>query len=168
MPDDCCTGFIIPLYKGKGSKDDVNNYRGTTILSCSGKLFTGAINHRLKEFLDRLNVIGPEQAGFKKDHSTLDHIFVLKTVIDIYLSNKKRLYACFVDYEKAFDKVDTPQLWIKLLNSNISGKMYIIFMLRLNHVFLLLANYLIHFLVKSGLDRVIAYHLFYLLFIYQI
>ena len=65
-----------------------------------------------------------EQAGFKKDHSTLDHIFVLKTVIDIYLSNKKRLYACFVDYEKAFDKVDRLQLWIKLLNSNISDKIF--------------------------------------------
>ena len=89
VPDDWCTGFIIPLYKGKGSKNDVNNNRGITILSCLGKLFTGAINHRFKEFLDRQNVIGPEQAGFKKDHSTLDHIFVLKTVIDIYLSNKK-------------------------------------------------------------------------------
>ena len=124
VPDDWCTGFIIPLYKGKGSKDDVNNYRGIRTLSCLGILFTGAINHRLKEFLDRQNVIGPEQAGFKKDHSILDHIFVLKTVIDIYLSNKKRLYACFVDYEKAFDKVDRLQLWIKLLNSNISGKIF--------------------------------------------
>ena len=28
-------------------------------------------------------------------------------------------------------------------------------------VFLLMANYLIYFLVKSGLDRVIAYHLVY-------
>ena len=57
------TGFIVPLYKDKGSKDDVNNYRGITILSCLGNLFTGAIIHRLKEFLDRQNVIGPEQAG---------------------------------------------------------------------------------------------------------
>ena len=75
-------------------------------MSCLGKPFNRAVNHRLKEFLDRHNSIGPEQAGFKKDHSTLDRIFVLKTVIDLYLSNKERLYACFVDYEKAFDKVD--------------------------------------------------------------
>ena len=44
------------------------------MFSCLGNLFTGAIIHRLKEFLDRQNVIGPEQAGFEKDHSTLDHI----------------------------------------------------------------------------------------------
>ena len=89
MPDHWCTGFIIPLYKGKGSKDDVNNYRGITILSCLGKLFTGAINHRLKEFLDRQNVIGPEPAGFKKDHSTLDHIFVLKQLLTYIYQTKK-------------------------------------------------------------------------------
>ena len=34
------------------------------------------------------------------------------------------MYACFVDYEKAFDKEDRLQLWIKLLNSNISGKIF--------------------------------------------
>ena len=75
-------------------------------------------------YLSRQNVIRPEQAGFKKNHSTLDHIFVSKTVIDIYLSNKKRLYACFVNYEKAVDKVDRLQLWIKLISSNISGKIF--------------------------------------------
>ena len=34
------------------------------------------------------------------------------------------MYACFVDYDKAFDKVDRLQLWIKLLHSNISGKIF--------------------------------------------
>ena len=34
------------------------------------------------------------------------------------------MFACFVEYERAFDKVDRLQLWIKLLNSNISGEIF--------------------------------------------
>ena len=41
-------GTIIPLYKNKGSRMDPDNYRGITLLSCVGKLFTAAINERLK------------------------------------------------------------------------------------------------------------------------
>ena len=67
VPDDWCTGFIVTLYKGKQSKESVNNHRGITILSCFGEVFTGAIIHQLKYFLDRQNVTGPKQAGFEKD-----------------------------------------------------------------------------------------------------
>ena len=41
-----------------------------------------------------------EQAGFKSDFSTIDHLFVLKSLADLYLSKRKRLYCCFVDYQK--------------------------------------------------------------------
>ena len=40
-------GLILPLYKNKGNPADADNYRGITLLSCFGKLFTAALNHRL-------------------------------------------------------------------------------------------------------------------------
>jgi hypothetical protein len=50
VPSTWLTGVIKPLYKKKGAKDDVNNYRGITILSCFGKLFTSVLNERLPLF----------------------------------------------------------------------------------------------------------------------
>ena len=51
-------------------------------------------------------LIGDYQMGFKKDARPTDHIFVLKSAIDKYLGNgKKKMYACFVDYRKAFDNI---------------------------------------------------------------
>ena len=44
VPEAWCIGAIVPLYKGKGPKDDLDNYRGITLLSCLGKLFTSLIN----------------------------------------------------------------------------------------------------------------------------
>ena len=38
------------------------------------------------------------------------------------MSQKKKLYCAFVDYQKAFDTVDRASLWVKLLNTNLSGK----------------------------------------------
>ena len=37
--------FISPIYKNKGSKSDPDNYRGISIISCLGKLFS-AINEK--------------------------------------------------------------------------------------------------------------------------
>ena len=47
VPEDWCIGIIIPLYKNKGSVNDVKNYRGINLLSILGKLFTSAIDLRV-------------------------------------------------------------------------------------------------------------------------
>jgi hypothetical protein len=124
IPSDWTLGLIKPLYKNKGSKDDPDNYRGITILSCLGKLFTAVINKRLDKFLTDIEYIGPEQAGFRKGFSTTDHIFTLHGLIDLYCKKGKRIYCCFVDFKKAFDSVDRTELWKKVLKSNIKGKIF--------------------------------------------
>ena len=75
IPSDWCVGLIMPLYKNKGSPDDPDNYRGITLLSCIGKLFTAAVNYRLTNYLEQSGAIGDEQAGFRAGFSTTDHIF---------------------------------------------------------------------------------------------
>ena len=46
FPKDWSMGDIIPLHK-KGSINSVDNYRGITLLSTLGKLFTRILNNRL-------------------------------------------------------------------------------------------------------------------------
>ena len=77
-------GILKPLYKNTGAKDNPNNYRGITILSCLCKLFSNCLNCRLPRFVEVNQTIGPEQAGFRSGFSTTDHMFALKSLIDIY------------------------------------------------------------------------------------
>ena len=121
MPTDWCIGIIKPIYKKKGSIDDPDNYRGITLLSCIGKLFTASINTRLTTYLDEASIIGEEQAGFREGYSTLDHIFALHSLVEFYLTRRKRLYCAFIDYKKAFDLVDRSSLWSKLIACGING-----------------------------------------------
>ena len=83
-------GIIKPLSTGEGLITDPNNYRGITINSCLSKLFTSKITMRLTEYVNTLDVIGPEQAGFMSGFSTNYHIFALKMVIDLFLHTKNR------------------------------------------------------------------------------
>ena len=52
----------------------------------------------------------------------IDCIFVLFSIIAKTLNDSKKLYCVFIDYEKAFDKIDRIKLWTKLLQENVSSK----------------------------------------------
>ena len=58
-------GYHFPHIQNKGDKANPDNYRGITILSCFGKLFT-ALNNRLNNYLENMNLLCEEQAGFRK------------------------------------------------------------------------------------------------------
>ena len=79
---------------------DSNNYRGVTLLSCIGQVFTS--NERLKVYCQRIRIINENQGEFRANHSTMDYIFSLKVLIDLMFKSQQKLYCVFVNYEKAF------------------------------------------------------------------
>lgn len=122
VPEVWTIGFIVPLYKNKGSKGDPDNYRGITLMSCMGKFFTSALNNRLTNYIEAFGVLEDNQSAFRKENSTTDHIFTLHQLIELYLHKKKRVYAAFIDYRKAFDSVNRVALWQKLIGYEINGQ----------------------------------------------
>ena len=114
FPETWTEGYIIPLHK-KGSINDVENYRGITLLSVLGKLFSRVINNRLSEWAERYFILIEAQAGFRSNMSTVDNIFVLHSLISHVLNQGKKLYCVFIDFTKAFDYVVRDNLWYKLV-----------------------------------------------------
>ncbi|CAH2083561.1 unnamed protein product [Euphydryas editha] len=49
----------------------------------------------------------PEQAGFRKGYSTVDHIHTVRQIIQKTEEYNQPLCMAFVDYEKAFDSIET-------------------------------------------------------------
>ena len=44
-----------------------------------------------------------DQAGFRRKHSTMDHLFTLRIIAEECCNNKSDMFCCFVDFIKAFD-----------------------------------------------------------------
>ncbi len=124
FPNEWNTSFQVPIYK-KGDPTDCNNYRGISITSCLGKTFNAILSRRINDYLEDQNKISNHQAAFRKNYSTIDHIYTLKSIVNKYvLKNKSKLYCCFVDFRKAFDSVWRDAIFTKLRRLGIGGKYY--------------------------------------------
>ena len=75
IPKDWARGIIVPIYKD-GEKQNVDNYRGITLLSVVGKLYTSILNNRITSWLEMEKKIVEEQGGFRAKRSTTEQIFV--------------------------------------------------------------------------------------------
>ncbi len=50
-----------------------------------------------------------------------DHILTLRAIVDKYTQNKKKLYACFINFKKAFDSIWREGLIYKSLKKGVGG-----------------------------------------------
>lgn len=104
---------IVPLVKCKtGNLSDVNNYRAIAISTAISKLF----EHLLSHYVEHIHAIDSYQFGFTAGHSTSLCTYALKQAVDYYTSRGSHVFACFVDFSKAFDKVNYWKLFNKLLD----------------------------------------------------
>ena len=118
FPEAWSVGEIIPPHK-KGDKNNVDNYRGITLLSTLGKLFSRILNNRLTVWSEAYSVYIEAQSGFRENMCTADNIFVLHGLIAHFLNSNKRLVCSFIDLLKAFDFVVRDVLWFKHLNHKV-------------------------------------------------
>ena len=51
------------------------------------------------------------QAGFRKGRGTRDQIANVRWIVEKAREFQKSIYLCFIDYAKAFDRVDHKKLW---------------------------------------------------------
>ena len=90
IPESWTSGIIKSVYKNNGSPLDPDDFHAITLMSCLGKLYTCILNTRLNLFSNELNVISENQVGFRKGYSTMDNIFVLHSLIELYFSFGKK------------------------------------------------------------------------------
>ena len=95
-------GLIVKIAK-RGDLKECKNWPGVTLLSVASKVMGSVIIERIQNDLDR--VLRKEQAGFRKNKSTIGQIFILRNIIEQVNEWQATFYAHFVDFEKAFDSV---------------------------------------------------------------
>ncbi|MCO5548265.1 hypothetical protein L7F22_001722 [Adiantum nelumboides] len=87
------------------------------------KLYGAVLEAELSTHTEAARIRAPGQAGFRRTFSTIDHIFVLRCLIDGAKARKRRLYCCFVDFCKVFDTIHKERLFQRLQELQIPSEM---------------------------------------------
>ena len=121
IPDKCKDGLIITLHKGRGkSLTDPNNYRAISLLPAIYKIFEKILQMRIENSIIPTQ-IHQHQHGFQKGKSCSMVTFILQECAHYCIERGSELYACFMDAEKAFDRVWLNGLLYKLFNMGIKN-----------------------------------------------
>ena len=107
-PRDWQTGVVVPIFK-KGDRKQCTNYRGISLLSLPGKVYAKCLERKCREIVE--SKLKDGQCGFRPGRSTTDQIFTLKQIFEKSWEYGKDLFACYVDLEKAYDRVPREKLW---------------------------------------------------------
>ncbi len=108
MPADWTEAIIVPAYKRKGRKREYGYFRGMSLLSIPRKVYGKVVIERVQRLTEE--IISEEQRDIRKGRGCVDQIFSFKMVVRKILTKGKKLYAAFMDPEKAYDRVD----WLAL------------------------------------------------------
>ena len=109
------SAVLVPVIKDKAGKiSSKDNYRPIALASVISKLVEVIMCDRIEMYMNT----NPNQFGFKRKHGTDQCIYVLKEIIDLY---RRRVFVCFLDASKAFDRVNHRTLFKQLGARGVPG-----------------------------------------------
>ena len=112
---------IIPIYKKKGDRRNIENYRPISLTSEIAKLFERVIYKRLETFFETNEVYAKSQHGFRKKLSTTTAISDFLNNVYNKLDERFKVSGIFLDLSHAFDTVSHSILIDKLYKYGIRG-----------------------------------------------
>ena len=121
IPELLKKAFVIPIFKG-GSKAEPASYRPVSLTSHLVKTFERVLVRTLVDFLDFKNLMDKNQHGSRSGRSTLSQLLLHHNRLLEALENGENIDAIYLDFAKAFDKVDHDLLLEKLKSLGVKGK----------------------------------------------
>ena len=119
IPEDLRHSIFVKIPK-KANAVDCTDYRTLCLMSNITKIVLRVITERNRRIFER--EAGRTQSGFKKGMGTREGIFNFRIIVEKLLEKNKKIYICFIDYKKAFDRVFHMKLIDALNKLEIDGK----------------------------------------------
>ena len=115
-------GKITPIYKG-GDRMIASNYRPVTLTSHCIKMYEKIIVQKMTRYLEDNNLYNSGQHGFRGGRSCLTQLIDHQMNILEQLCDRSDIDVVYLDFAKAFDKVDHGVLMEKLSGLGIRGRL---------------------------------------------
>ena len=121
MPEGVSVGIITPIFKG-GNRSAPKDYRPVSLTNHTTKIFERVLRKALVDHLESNNLLHEAQHGFRKGRSCITQILKYYDSILTLLEEGQSVDAVYLDFAKAFDKVDHQILLKKLESVQVGGK----------------------------------------------
>ena len=123
IPTDLKLQYITPIFK-KGNRTEAVNYRPVSLTSHIIKIFERVVSKHLVKYLEDNNILPDSQHGFRKGRSCLTQLIEHVDSVLKALNDGSEVDVIYLDYSKAFDKVDHETLLLKMRQYGIKGPIY--------------------------------------------
>ena len=120
LPEEWKESIIVPIHK-KGDKTDCSNYRGISLLPNTYKILSNILLSRLISYAKE--IIGERQCGFRRNRSTIDHIFCIRQILEKKWEYNEEVHRLFIDFKKDYDSVSREVLYKILIEFDIPRKL---------------------------------------------
>uniref|UniRef100_A0A2A4JBK9 Reverse transcriptase domain-containing protein n=1 Tax=Heliothis virescens TaxID=7102 RepID=A0A2A4JBK9_HELVI len=107
IPEDWLHSTFVTLPKTNNAKK-CNAYRTISLMSHVLKVFLKIIHNRIYKMVEEN--ISNTQFGFRNGFGTRDALFGYQVLLQRCWDMNQSVYVCFIDYEKAFDRVQHDKL----------------------------------------------------------
>ena len=104
---------IVPIFKVKSNKCDINNYRPINLTSSVLKLMESVIHKNILHHCNLNNTVTPEQLEFKSNHCTASKLLKLLNDIIKFIDDGNCVDVITVNVAKAFDSISHNKLIYK-------------------------------------------------------
>ena len=115
-----------------------SDFRGIAVGALLAKLYAAALEGRVSAHAEAAGVHAEGQFGFRRGRSTEQAVLVLSTLVDSYRQQHRlrhrqqrmrrsggragQLWAAFIDFRQAYDRVPRQQLWAQLEQLGYGGE----------------------------------------------
>ena len=114
--------IICPIHKG-GDKGMAENYRPVALTSHLIKIFEKCVRDEIVAHMEDHHLFNNDQHGFRRGRSCLSKLLAHYDWVLHSLAEGKNVDVVFLDFAKAFDKVDHGILLHKIKSLGITGKL---------------------------------------------
>ena len=121
FPSQWKEAIIKPLFKKKGTREEMQYYRPVALLCVSGMILERVITLQLEAHLERYNLLGQFQFGYRKKRSTVTAVVTMSSNAEAESAKGKIVGMTMFDMSAAFDTVKKETLCNKIGHLGISS-----------------------------------------------
>lgn len=122
LPRTWNTSVIVPVPK-RGDMTDCSNYRGISLINTLAKVLATVVAARVADIGERHGLLAREQAGFRRREESVAQAACLVETLQRRANAGLQTVVCFLDFEKAYDRVPHAGLLHKLRQRGFGGRL---------------------------------------------